>query len=91
MDVDVRQHRRVLRALVQCRTAALGGHRDRRDGCAQPAFSYNSCPGSTLSRSASTAARNAWVVVRERELLPVGYVHVVFNDAGAAGTPRAGE
>ena len=37
------QHRRVLRALVQCRTAALGGHRDRCEACTQPAFSYNSC------------------------------------------------
>ena len=37
------QHRRVLRALVQCRTAALGGHRDRCETCAQPGFSYNSC------------------------------------------------
>jgi putative transposase/transposase-like zinc-binding protein len=30
------QHRRVLRALVQCRTAALGGHRDRCEQCANP-------------------------------------------------------
>ena len=37
------QHRRVLRAIAQCRTAALGGHRDRCDQCAQPALSYNSC------------------------------------------------
>ena len=31
-------HRRVLRAIAQCRTAALGGHRDRCDQCAQPAL-----------------------------------------------------
>jgi hypothetical protein len=37
------QHRRVLQAIAQCRTAALGGHRDRCDQCAQPALSYNSC------------------------------------------------
>jgi len=37
------QHRRVLRAIAQCRTAALGGHRDRCEQCAQPALSYNSC------------------------------------------------
>lgn len=36
-------HRRVLRAIVQCRTAALGGHRDRCEQCAHPALSYNSC------------------------------------------------
>ena len=26
-----------------------------------------------------TAARNAWVAAREQELLPVGYVHIVFT------------
>jgi hypothetical protein len=73
-----RQHRRVLRALVQCRTAALGGHRDRCDQCAQPAFSYNSCRDRHCPKCL-TAARNAWVAARERELLPVAYVHVVFT------------
>jgi Putative transposase/Transposase zinc-binding domain len=72
------QHRRVLRALVQCRTAALGGHRDRCDQCAQPAFSYNSCRNRHCPKCL-TAARNAWVAAREQELLPVGYVHVVFT------------
>ena len=72
------QHRRVLRALVQCRTAALGGHRDRCDGCAQPAFSYNSCRNRHCPKCL-TAARKQWVAARERELLPVGYVHVVFT------------
>ena len=72
------QHRRVLRALVQCRTAALGGHRDRCDQCAQPAFSYNSCRDRHCPKCL-TAARNHWVAAREQELLPVGYVHVVFT------------
>ena len=26
-----------------------------------------------------TAARNVWVAAREQELLPVGYVHLVFT------------
>jgi len=72
------QHRRVLRALVQCRTAALGGHRDRCDQCAQPGFSYNSCRDRHCPKCL-TAARNDWVAAREEELLPVGYVHVVFT------------
>ena len=72
------QHRRVLRAIAQCRTAALGGHRDRCDQCAQPALSYNSCRDRHCPKCL-TAARNAWVAAREQELLPVGYVHVVFT------------
>ena len=72
------QHRRVLRALAQCRTAALGGHRDRCEQCAQPALSDNSCRDRHCPKCL-TAARNAWVAARERELLPVGYVHIVFT------------
>jgi Putative transposase/Transposase zinc-binding domain len=72
------QHRRVLRAIAQCRTAALGGHRDRCEQCARPALSYNSCRDRHCPKCL-TAARNAWVAAREQELLPVGYVHLVFT------------
>jgi Putative transposase/Transposase zinc-binding domain len=72
------QHRRVFRAIAQCRTAALGGHRDRCDQCAHPALSYNSCRDRHCPKCL-TAARNAWVAAREQELLPVGYVHLVFT------------
>jgi hypothetical protein len=72
------QHRRVLRAIAQCRTAALGGHRDRCEQCAQPTLSYNSCRNRHCPKCL-TAARNAWVAAREAELLPVGYVHIVFT------------
>ena len=71
-------HRCVLRAIAQCRTAALGGHRDRCDGCGQPVLSYNSCRNRHCPKCL-TSARNAWVTAREHELLPVGYVHVVFT------------
>jgi hypothetical protein len=36
-------HLKVLRAIERCRTAALGGHRDRCDRCGRTAISYNSC------------------------------------------------
>src|SRR5229473_5981113 len=52
----VKQHRRwltalhlkVLRAIVACRTAALGGHIEQCDSCGQRAISYNSCPGTEI-------------------------------------------
>jgi hypothetical protein len=71
-------HRRVLQGIAQCRTAALGGHRDRCDRCAQSALSYNSCRDRHCPKCL-TAARNVWVAAREQELLPVGYVHLVFT------------
>ena len=71
-------HRRVFRAIARCRTAALGGHRDRCEQCAHPALSYNSCRDRHCPKCL-TAARNNWVAAREQELLPVGYVHIVFT------------
>jgi hypothetical protein len=37
------QHRKVMDAIVRCRTAALGGHRDQCLRCGYQAISYNSC------------------------------------------------
>ena len=38
------QHQKVLLAITRCRTAALGGHRDRCSACGHTtAISYNSC------------------------------------------------
>ena len=71
-------HRRVLRALARCRTAALGGHLDRCDTCAHRAISYNSCRNRHCPKCL-TRARDAWLAERQRELLPVGYAHVVFT------------
>ena len=34
---------KVLNAIARCRTAALGGHRDRCTRCGYEAISYNSC------------------------------------------------
>jgi hypothetical protein len=36
------QHRKVLDAILRCRTAVLGGHRDRCSDCGHVAISYNS-------------------------------------------------
>ena len=36
-------HRKVLDAIVRCRTAALGGHRDKCVRCGHLTASYNSC------------------------------------------------
>ncbi len=72
-------HLKVLRAVARCRTAALGGHRDRCTKCGhEEAFSYNSCRNRHCPKC-QTAARNRWVTERQQEVLPVGYFHVVFT------------
>jgi hypothetical protein len=40
---------KVLRAIVRCRTAALGGHRDQCDQCGYQAISFNSCLMGSIS------------------------------------------
>jgi Putative transposase/Transposase zinc-binding domain len=73
------QHRKVLLAITRCRTAALGGHRDRCSACGHTtAISYNSCRNRHCPRCQANA-RVRWLQARERELLPTRYVHLVFT------------
>lgn len=72
------QHQKVLLAITRCRTAALGGHRDRCSGCGHTAVSYNSCRNRHCPKCQGNA-RQRWLETRERELLPTPYVHVVFT------------
>lgn len=72
------QQRTVLRALQRCRTAALGGHLDPCGTCGHRAISYNSCRNRHCPKC-QTQARERWLAARERELLTVPYVHVVFT------------
>jgi hypothetical protein len=70
--------RSVLRAIARCRTAVLGGHLDRCDACGHQAISYNSCRNRHCPKC-QAQARERWLHARERELLDVPYVHVVFT------------
>jgi hypothetical protein len=72
------QHEKVLLAITRCRTAALGGHRDRCAECGHTAISYNSCRNRHCPRCQGNA-RLRWLQARERELLATRYVHVVFT------------
>jgi len=72
------QHRKVMDAIVRCRTAALGGHRDRCSGCGHQAISYNSCRNRHCPKCQSNA-RDRWLAARSAELLPVPYFHLVFT------------
>jgi Putative transposase/Transposase zinc-binding domain len=72
------QHLRVLRAVEHCRTAALGGHLDQCSRCGHQVISYNSCRNRHCGKC-QTNARDRWLADREKELLNVPYVHVVFT------------
>src|SRR6516162_5551314 len=72
------QHLKVLRAITRCRTAALGGHRDRCVRCGYRAHSFNSCRNRHCPKC-QAHARDQWLQARRRELLPTPYVHVIFT------------
>ena len=72
------EQRRVMQAIEQCRTAALGGHVDACDACGHRVISYNSCRNRHCPKCQATA-RARWVAAREADLLPVGYFHLVFT------------
>jgi hypothetical protein len=71
-------HRKVLDAIVRCRTAALGGHRDQCVRCGHQAISFNSCRNRHCPKCQGNA-RAKWLAARSAELLPVPYFHVVFT------------
>jgi hypothetical protein len=70
--------RRVMTAIEQCRTAALGGHVEQCDTCGHQRISYNSCRNRHCPKCQSLA-RAEWLQDRRSELLTTPYFHVVFT------------
>jgi len=69
---------KVWRAIVACRTAALGGHVETCDHCGVTRHVYHSCRNRHCPLC-QTRAKEAWLAQRRRELLPVPYFHLVFT------------
>jgi hypothetical protein len=69
---------KVLRAVRDCRTAALGGHLDRCSRCGRQAISYNSCRNRHCPKC-QTSKRDQWLAKQTQDLLPVAYFHIVFT------------
>ena len=69
---------KVMSAIEQCRSAALGGHVLRCEACAHSEIAYNSCRNRHCPKCQASAAR-AWLDARQADLLPVDYYHVVFT------------
>lgn len=69
---------KVMSAIEQCRTAALGGHVLRCSSCNSVDISYNSCRNRHCPKCQAQAAQR-WLEARQADLLPVEYYHVVFT------------
>ena len=66
------------RAIVACRTAALGGQQLACDTCGHSHWQYHSCRHRCCSQC-GTRAKDAWLQGRLAEVLPVPYAHLVFT------------
>ena len=73
------QQMKVMRAIVSCRTEALGGHVDKCPKCGKDeGQSFNSCRNRHCPKC-QAQSRRRWIAAREQELLATPYFHVVFS------------
>ncbi len=72
------QKRKVIRALVNCRTAVLGGHLQGCSNCDHQQIAYNSCRNRHCPKC-QVQQREKWIRARMEQILPVPYFHVVFT------------
>lgn len=72
------EQRSVIRDIVQCRTAMLGGHADVCNSCGVLQISYNSCRNRHCPKCGALA-KAEWLEKQKAHLLPTHYFHVVFT------------
>ncbi|MFQ5684820.1 MAG: IS91 family transposase [Candidatus Binatia bacterium] len=71
-------HRRVMQAIENCRTSALGGHMEQCNVCGFQHPAYDSCRNRHCPKcQCLTKAR--WLEKQKSKLLPVGAFHLVFT------------
>jgi hypothetical protein len=75
--LPLRMHK-VMNAIENCRTAALGGHVDECDKCGHVTISYNSCRNRHCPKCQGLA-REKWIISQKENLLSTNYFHVVFT------------
>lgn len=69
---------RLMQAIENCRTPALGGVVEWCDHCQYTHIQYRSCRNRHCPKCQGLA-REKWIEQRQAELLPVEYFHVVFT------------
>ncbi len=72
------EQRKVMAAIMACRTAQLGGHQEVCDQCGNLRNCYNSCRNRHCPKC-QTMSKEQWLTKRREELLPCGYFHMVFT------------
>jgi hypothetical protein len=73
-----KEQRSLIHLLSACRTGSLGSHFERCDHCSYTSKSNNSCRNRHCP-SCQQKEKLEWMGSRMKELLPVGYYHLVFT------------
>jgi len=71
-------HLKVASAILNCRTAYLGGHIQRCDHCQAETIAHNSCRNRHCPKC-QCLTKERWLAARRAELLPTRYFHAVFT------------
>ena len=71
-------HRKTMRDIEQCRTAALGGHLRQCDHCATAQYSYHSCRNRHCPKCHGDQSR-LWLERQRSRLLPCSYFLLTFT------------
>ena len=71
-------HRRVMRDIEHCRTAALGGQVYRCSACGEVQYSYHSCRNRHCPKCQQERAQE-WLQLQQELLLPVPYFFLTFT------------
>ena len=72
--------KKVVTAICNCRTAELGGHREKCNNpeCSNSRYAYNGCRDRHCPKC-NGMKREKWVEKRKADALPVPYFHIVFT------------
>lgn len=76
-NLSLVQHK-AFNAILNCRTAVLGGHIDACPNCSEKKISYNSCRNRHCPKC-QTFSKERWIDAQKANLLNVGYFHIVFS------------
>jgi hypothetical protein len=71
-------HLKIMHSIEACRTAQLGGHKEKCDYCGHERISYNSCRNRHCPKC-QNLPKARWLQARKKELLPISYFHTVFT------------
>jgi len=72
------QQAKTVKALLECKTAAMGGHKYICDKCEETFITYNSCCNRHCP-SCQGIDQAIWVDARNQDVVDAPYFHVVFT------------